>query len=92
MAGTAYGVKIYNMHDGPLPEGAVRCDRKTPYGNPFSAGTPDEKEAVIAAYEAHVWANPELLAMIRALRGRDLGCWCWPDPCHCLVIARIANS
>lgn len=92
MAGEAYGVTIHNMHDGPLPPGVVRCDRQTPLGNPFSCDTPDEKEAVIAAYEAHVWANPELLAMIRALRGRDLACWCWPDPCHCTVIARIANS
>lgn len=85
---------IYNLHDSPLPAGVVRCDRATPLGNPFRADSEADKESVIAAYEAHVLARPDLMAMIRELRGRDLACWCdWPNErCHCEVILRLANS
>ncbi|MDQ7802900.1 DUF4326 domain-containing protein [Amycolatopsis sp. A133] len=33
-----------------------------------------------------------LLALLPALRGRRLGCWCVPEPCHAQVIAELADN
>ena len=34
----------------------------------------------------------ELLALLPDLRGRRLGCWCAPLPCHAMVIAELADA
>lgn len=36
---------------------------------------------------AHEWRT-ELLA----LRGKSLGCWCHPDPCHAHVLVRLIDE
>ena len=70
------------------------------WGNPFSfkPGTSAEfvlstREEALAAYEAWLLAQPELVARVKAeLRGKVLGCWCAPQSCHGDVLARIANE
>lgn len=68
--------------------------RPSKYGNPFSIGIDGTRGEVIAKYER--WINlpeqAELRDDIRKnLRGKILGCWCSPKPCHGDVIERIAN-
>jgi hypothetical protein len=46
----------------------------------------------VAAYEAWIQTQPELMAALPELRGKVLGCWCAPLPCHGEVLARLANS
>lgn len=46
----------------------------------------------IARYEEDLLANSALLAQLPELRGKKLGCWCAPYPCHAEVLARYANS
>jgi hypothetical protein len=66
----------------------VRIDRKTAWGNPFLMGdNADPKDGnradVIAAYRDHYLPNkPSLRARLDELRGKALGCWCAPEPCH----------
>jgi len=36
--------------------------------------------------------NPELLAALPELRGKDLVCWCSPLPCHADVLLELANA
>ncbi|MER6799640.1 DUF4326 domain-containing protein, partial [Amycolatopsis mediterranei] len=36
--------------------------------------------------------RPDLLALLPGLRGRRLGCWCVPEPCHAQVIAELADN
>lgn len=73
----------------------VRIGRGTPWGNPHrlrpGAGA-GERAAVIAAYERYLRSRPDLLARLPALRGRALGCWCAPLPCHGDVLARLADA
>jgi hypothetical protein len=45
----------------------------------------------IAAYARWILAQPALLAAVPTLRGKTLGCWCAPQPCHGEVLAALAE-
>jgi len=75
----------------------VYIGRPGPWGNPFSwkPGTLARflvpKEECLARYEAWLRSQPELVAKARReLRGKVLGCWCAPNPCHGDILARVA--
>ena len=78
----------------------VYVGRPSIWGNPFS-----HKEGTLArwkvgsvaeaieSYEKWLLGQPELVERARReLRGKVLGCWCKPGPCHGDVLARIANA
>lgn len=61
----------------------VRVDRRTEWGNPFEMGQDGDRETVIANYRDHYLPyKPSLLLRLSELRGKALGCWCAPEPCH----------
>jgi hypothetical protein len=66
------------------------------WANPFKPkdyGDGDAGRAqAIASYEAHVRARPELMAALPELRGKRLGCWCHPFPCHGDVLVRLLGE
>ena len=65
----------------------VRVDRTTPWGNPFELGKDGDRATVIAAYRDHYPpSKPSLLGRLGELRGKALGCWCAPLPCHADVL------
>lgn len=86
-----YGPLLRHLADAGL---LVRIGRGTVWGNPhrLPRGAGDvERAEVIAAYEQHLQDRPDLLARLPELRGRALGCWCAPRPCHGDVLAALAN-
>lgn len=61
----------------------VRIDRRTEWGNPFELPADGDRDTVIRNYAEHYLPNkPSLLAKLGDLRGKVLGCWCAPEPCH----------
>lgn len=95
------------MDDTKLePEAAVVHCKKKPYhvyigrpskwGNPFGMipglKTPEERARVIKAYEEWLQTQPQLLKALPELKGKVLGCWCYPKPCHGDVLFRLANQ
>lgn len=71
----------------------VRVDRRSEWGNPFEMPADGDREAVIRNYETHYLPNkPSLLAKIDGLRGKALGCWCAPEPCHGDVLAALVMA
>lgn len=69
----------------------VRVDRRSQWGNPFEMPADGDRETVIRNYEDHYLPfKPSITAKIEDLRGKVLGCWCAPDPCHGDVLARWA--
>lgn len=71
----------------------VYIGRGSPWGNPFVIGEHGTRAEVIAKYEESIKSRPGMLQRIRTeLRGKILGCWCAPKPCHGDVLARIANE
>ena len=76
----------------------VYVGRPSVWGNPFShrPGTKARylvasRQEAIAGYERWLMNQPQLLALLPTLRGKVLGCWCAPLPCHGEVLARLAN-
>ncbi len=67
--------------------------KKSPYANPFKVGEDGTREEVIEKYRAWFLAQPELVEQARKeLKGKILGCWCKPEPCHGDVIAEILDE
>ena len=65
--------------------------RESPFHNPFRAQDHGRDEA-IRLYRANIEGRPDLLAMLPRLRGRALGCWCWPQPCHGDVLCALIDG
>lgn len=86
-----YQPRTQVVHCGREPYD-VLIDRTTPWGNPFVIGRDGDRGQVIARYEQHLLASPGLLAALPQLRGKVLGCWCAPQPCHGDVLARYADG
>jgi hypothetical protein len=71
----------------------VFIGRPSTFGNPFVIGRDGTRAEVIAKYRAHLLGSPELLeAAKKELRGRVMGCFCPPLPCHGHVLSEIVNA
>jgi len=85
-------MNVYNKYKNP-PSGAVYIGRGSPYGNPFAMGVDGDRDEVCDKYEAMVEADPEKKAQFaKALKGKDLVCFCAPKRCHGDYLLKIANS
>ena len=83
-------MRVLNRKAVGLPKGAIYIGRPSTFGNPFRLGRDGDRGQVIRKFEKYflrrVKADPSFRAQIEALRGRDLGCFCAPLPCHGEVI------
>jgi len=64
----------------------------SPLANPFRLGPDGSRPEAVARYREYLLARPDLLALLPELRGRRLGCWCAPLPCHADVLAELADA
>lgn len=87
--------------------GDPRCRVESPWANPIKARAGSFvcgcSEEAVNDYRAILEANfddalggtrgdwVEFLKAFVALRGKRLGCWCVPDPCHASALARIVD-
>lgn len=78
------------------PKRRVRIDRQGKWGNPWKIGGEWTREKVIEAYRKWVMGNDETEGLgsviVAELRGKTLGCWCAPLPCHGDVLREIAET
>ena len=70
----------------------VYIGRPSKWGNPFSIGLDGNREEVILKYEAYIRARPDLLKALPELKGKTLGCWCSPHPCHGDVLVKLIEE
>jgi hypothetical protein len=59
----------------------VYIGRPSKWGNPFAIGRDGDRNTVLLKYEDYV-RNGRLMSDLHELRGKVLGCWCPPKPCH----------
>lgn len=83
--------RILNKHIHGTPAGAIYIGRGSPWGNPFVIGRDGTRDEVIAKYNAWIATQPQLLARLPELRGRELVCFCFPKRCHGETLRRLAN-
>lgn len=50
--------------------------------NPFRVTNKDALPAILAKYRQHILKTPGVVAQLRELSGKTLGCWCKPGLCH----------
>jgi hypothetical protein len=70
----------------------VYIARPSMWGNPFKIGVDGTREEVIQKYEEYVRNNPELISALPELKGKTLGCWCHPKPCHGDVLVKLVKE
>lgn len=58
------------------------------WANPFSVNKYGRDEC-LRLYKEHVTTNPELMRKLPELKGKILGCWCHPEPCHGHILAEL---
>lgn len=61
------------------------------WANPYRIGPGGTREQVLRLYEDYLRSQPQLLDHLDELRGKRLGCWCVPEPCHGHLLARLAD-
>ena len=69
----------------------VYIGRPSKWGNPFSIGRDGNRAQVIEKYRDYLLSSP-LMQDLGELRGKVLGCWCYPKPCHGDVLIDLANG
>lgn len=89
--------RVYSKRNGAEqpPTGAVYVGRPTQFGNPFVVGKDGSHREVVELYREWIM-RPECTVLRarakRDLAGRDLVCWCAPNPCHADVLLEVANG
>ncbi len=68
------------------------CLPASKWANPYSVKSCGSAEEAIRRYTVYLSGTPALLADLHELKGRQLGCWCAPGPCHGDVLARMADA
>ena len=65
----------------------VRIDRNTEWGNPFEMGKDGDRDTVCDSYEIFFPRKFSLHNRLDELKGKVLGCWCYPARCHGMYLA-----
>lgn len=72
----------------------IYIGRPSKWGNPFTIGKDGTREQVIEKYR--IWitegTGKKLLSSLPELRGKVLGCWCHPLPCHGDILIELENT
>lgn len=85
--------RVVNVQAYPVEPYDILIGRGTPFGNPFIIGKHGTREQVINRYRQWIFSQPLLIDRVRKeLRGKVLGCYCTPEPCHGNVLVEIAES
>jgi hypothetical protein len=84
--------QVLNKHRAGIPAGSVYIGRGGKWGNPFRIGVDGDRATVIARHEAWLRTQRDLLGALDELRGKDLVCFCAPQPCHGDLLLRLANA
>lgn len=67
--------------------------QSSPFANPYKVNKDGTREEVIEKYRAYILdklnKDPTLVEALKELKGKNLGCWCAPEPCHGHVLLDI---
>jgi len=69
----------------------VYIGRPSRWGNPFTIGRDGTRDEVIAKYRTYLMRSDSLMKALPELKGKILGCWCKPKPCHGDILVELAD-
>lgn len=70
----------------------VYIGRPSKWGNPFIIGKDGNRKEVIERYREYIKGRKDLLAALEEIKGKALGCWCKPQPCHGDVLVELIEK
>jgi len=70
----------------------VYIGRPSKWGNPFEIGKDGNRTEVILKYRKYILNNKNLVKDLHELKGKTLGCWCKPKPCHGDVLVSLVDG
>ena len=70
----------------------VYIGRPSKWGNPFEIGVDGNRAEVIEKYREWILTQPKMLSELSELKGKILGCWCSPSPCHGDVLVELIEQ
>jgi len=76
------------------PQNGLLVSRPGKWGNLFKVSETLTREQAVAKFEQYLTSMPndKRQALLKPLRGKDLGCWCPLHlPCHADVLLKWAN-
>ena len=60
--------------------------------NPFRISRKNSREKVLKLFEQYIRSNRILFNDVHQLRGKNLGCWCHPKPCHGDILQQLLQE
>ena len=60
----------------------VNIDRSSAFGNPYVLGEDGDRDTVCDSFEIYFGRKYSLHDRVLGLKGKVLGCWCYPQRCH----------
>lgn len=69
----------------------VYIGRPSKWGNPYEIGNDGTRDEVLLKYRKYISTRIKELPF-EELRGKVLGCWCHPKPCHGDILIEIVNG
>jgi hypothetical protein len=89
--------RVVNLRNEPYD---VYIGRGSKWGNPFShipskvSGViyVGSREEAISRYAAYIRENPSLMNSLVELKGKRLGCYCKPLPCHGDILVELVEA
>lgn len=70
----------------------VYIGRPSKWGNPFIIGKDGSRKEVLEKYRKYILNKPELLKDLPELKGKRLGCYCKPFPCHGDILEELIEE
>ena len=52
----------------------------------------NSRQEAIDSYREWIQTQPHLMAALHELKGKVLGCWCYPLPCHGDVLVELVRQ
>jgi hypothetical protein len=62
------------------------------WANPFTVAECGTAAKAARRYREWITTQPALMAALPELRGKQLGCWCKPGPCHGDVLVELLQT
>lgn len=90
--------RVVNIYNEPCD---VLVNRSTEWGNPFTHVKDKKTKAkfivktrkeAIEKYREWIINQPELMNRLHELKGKKLGCTCFPKSCHADVLVELIES
>jgi hypothetical protein len=88
---------IYIGRAGVVFKNKERYPKKSSdFANPFKIGKDGTREEVIQKYKQFISnkidTQPHIKKQLLDMKGKNLGCWCYPEPCHGNVLLEFIEK